>query len=69
MIDQFRFCLTYSGFISSNTTPFHGISVRAYVTFWREKSQIMCKKCAKICILHVANLVQECAMTCTYRGK
>jgi hypothetical protein len=29
VIDQFRFYLTYSGFISSNTTPLHGNSVKA----------------------------------------
>ena len=29
MIDQFRFCLTYSDFISSNTTPLHGNGVKA----------------------------------------
>ena len=29
VIDQFRFCLTCSGFVSSNTTPLHVNSVKA----------------------------------------
>ena len=57
MIDQFRFCLTYSGFISSNATPLHGNSVKAYATSSREKPQIMYSRCTRMCkdlhILHI----------------